>query len=74
MTPTTSVFCTQGAAAAIKNSEILTAAAGILAVEAYHAGSIRKQLIQNSSFVVQPYGVEVNVIVGVRETSKASTR
>ena len=58
--------CVQGAAAFISDANTLTAAAGILAVEAYHAGSVRKQLIQNSSYVVMPYGVEVNVIIGVR--------
>ena len=56
----------QGAAALINNSDYLTAAAGILAIEAYHAGSIREQLIQNSSYEVTAYGVEVNQIVGVR--------
>ena len=56
----------QGAAALINNSDILTAAAGILGVEAYHAGSVRLQLIQNSDVLVKEYGVKVNVIVGVR--------
>ena len=56
----------QGAAALITTPAYLTAAAGILATEAYHAGSIREQLIQNSSYTVSAYGVEVNQIVGVR--------
>ena len=57
----------QGAAALITTPAYLTAAAGILAIEAYHAGSIREQLIQNSSYNVTAYGVEVYQIVGVRE-------
>jgi len=43
----------------------LTAAAGILAVEAYHAGSVRLQLSEKANFVVKEYGVKVNVIVAV---------
>lgn len=38
------------------------AVAGILAVEAYHAGYIRTSLIQNGD-VVTPYGVNVTTIV-----------
>ena len=34
-------------------------------MEAYHAGSIREQLIQNGSYVVQPYNVTVDTIVDV---------
>ena len=55
----------QGAAALINSSTYLTDAAGILAVEAYHAGSIREQLIQNGSYIVEPYGVTVDTIVDV---------
>ena len=43
-------------------------------MEAYHAGSVRKQLIQNSSYVVQPYGVKVNVIVNVRDLTFNASR
>ncbi len=56
---------TQGAAALINSSTYLEAAAGILAVEAYHAGSIREQLIQNGSYVVDAYNVTVDTIVDV---------
>jgi hypothetical protein len=55
----------QGGAALIISSTYLKAAAGILAVEAFHAGSIREQLIQNGSYVVEPYGVTVDTIVDV---------
>ncbi len=57
---------TQGAAALINNSAYLTDAAGILAVEAYHAGAIREMLIQNGSYIVEPYNVTINTIVDVR--------
>ena len=40
------VLALQGAARFIANKDYLEAAAGILAVEAYHAGSIRTQLYQ----------------------------
>ena len=51
----------QGAATAL-SGDILTAAAGILGVEAYHAGAIRTLLIQQRN-VKTPYNVKVRDIV-----------
>ena len=51
----------QGAATAL-SGDLLTAAAGILGVEAYHAGAIRQLLIQQRD-VKTPYGVKVSDIV-----------
>ena len=41
---------------------VLCTAAGIMAVEAYHAGYIRTALIQNGD-VVTPYGANVTTII-----------
>lgn len=41
-------------------------AAGILAVEAYHAGIIRTKLVEIAQQYVFPYGAKVATIVKVR--------
>ena len=47
------------------------AAAGILAVEAYHAGYIRSLLVSIKSQYVFPYGVQVQSIVGAISSLRA---
>lgn len=42
---------------------ILESAAGILGVEAYHAGAIRTLLLEQAK-VVTPFGVTVNKVIG----------
>jgi hypothetical protein len=54
----------KGAANLISSKNILQYAAGILAVEAYHAGTIRTLLWQKANTVVSPYGAKVSTIVG----------
>ncbi|KAA6413608.1 MAG: hypothetical protein FRX49_13727 [Trebouxia sp. A1-2] len=52
----------KGALTSFQSKDIMLAAAGILAVEAYHSGYIRTALIENGD-VMTPYGVNVSTIV-----------
>lgn len=53
----------QGAVPFIQSRDYVAAAAGILAVESYHAGLVRTLLFKEAFTVVQPYGVMVKNIV-----------
>ncbi len=55
----------KGAAALINSSAVLTAAAGLLGTEAYHAGAIRALLAPLASTTVFPYDVTVAQIIQV---------
>ncbi|DBB18351.1 TPA: hypothetical protein ACH3X3_000005 [Trebouxia sp. C0006] len=59
----------KGALTSFTSSSNMLAAAGIMAVEAYHAGYIRTALIQNGD-VVTPYGVNVTTIVNAIATAR----
>ena len=50
----------------ISDRSYLRGGSGICALEAYHAGAIRMQLLQNSSAIIQPWGVDALTITQVR--------
>jgi hypothetical protein len=49
----------------ISDRSYLRGGSGICALEAYHAGAIRMQLLQNSSAIIQPWGVDALTITQV---------
>ena len=62
-------YCCQGFLGDILSDGFVCDCAGIMAVEAYHAGYIRTALIQNGD-VVTPYGVYVTTIVNAIATAR----
>mmetsp|Transcript_13485 Transcript_13485/g.40797 ORF Transcript_13485/g.40797 Transcript_13485/m.40797 type:complete len:290 (-) Transcript_13485:2-871(-) len=62
----------KGAAALLTNKDLVTPAAGILAVEAYHAGLVRRMLYDQSNTTVEAYGVTVEQIVEAIATLRAT--
>jgi hypothetical protein len=62
-------YCCQGFLGDILSDGFVCDCAGIMAVEAYHAGYIRTALIQNGD-VVTPYGVNVTTIVNAIATAR----
>lgn len=61
-----------GALPLINSSAVLSAAAGIMAVEAYHAGAIRTKLFKLRDQFVFPYATTVNDIVGAISNLRAA--
>jgi len=50
---------------AISDRSYLRGGSGICALEAYHGGAVRMQLLQNSSAIIQPWGVDALTITQV---------
>jgi hypothetical protein len=50
----------------ISDKSYLRGGSGICALEAYHAGAVRMQLLQNSSAIIEPWGVDTLTITQVR--------
>ena len=46
----------------ITTKSYLRGGSGICALEAYHAGAVRMQLLQNSTAIIQPWGVDALTI------------
>ncbi len=55
----------QNAVPAISDRSYLRGGSGICALEAYHGGAVRMQLLQNSSAIIQPWGVDALTITQV---------
>ena len=51
----------------ISDRSYLRGGSGICALEAYHAGAVRLQLLQNSSAIIEPWGVDALTITQVRD-------
>eukprot|EP00270_Netrium_digitus_P013015 TRINITY_DN428_c0_g1_i4.p1 TRINITY_DN428_c0_g1~~TRINITY_DN428_c0_g1_i4.p1 ORF type:complete len:275 (-),score=30.15 TRINITY_DN428_c0_g1_i4:94-918(-) len=62
----------KGAAALITDKGVLTAAAGILAVEAYHAGAVRATLYAIADQYVFPFNAQVKTIIGAISNLRAT--
>ena len=57
---------TQYAVPQITNKSYLRGGSGICALEAYHAGAVRMQLLQNSTGIIEPWGVDALTITQAR--------
>ncbi len=57
----------QNAVATLPDQSYLRSGAGILALEAYHAGAVRMLLLQKASQVVAPFDVNLADVTVVRQ-------
>ena len=63
---------TQNAVATLPDQSYLRSGAGILALEAYHAGAVRTLLLQQASQVAAPFSVGVGDVTVVRARNRNS--